>query len=92
LTATLSNLNRFQQFLQRQNRKKMYETGRACTYLLLKENDANDVINVSLFATTRALYIRPGYTAVEPGRNTGGKCRLYCNRTAAVLHGRIIRP
>jgi len=34
----------------------------------------------------------PGYTAVEPGRNTGGKCRLYCNRSATVLHGRIIRP
>jgi len=28
----------------------MYETGRAFTYLLLKENVANDVINVSLFA------------------------------------------
>jgi len=30
--------------------------------------------------------------AVEPGRNTGGKRRLYCNRTATVLHVRIIRP
>ena len=29
---------------------KMYETGRAFTYLLLKESVANDVINVSLFA------------------------------------------
>jgi len=28
----------------------MYETGRAFTCLLLKENVANDVINVSLFA------------------------------------------
>jgi len=28
----------------------MYETGRAFTYLLLKESVANDVINVSLFA------------------------------------------
>jgi len=28
----------------------MYETGRAFTYLLLKESAANDVINVSLFA------------------------------------------
>ena len=28
----------------------MYETKRAFTYLLLKENVANDVINVSLFA------------------------------------------
>ena len=49
LTATLSNLNRFQ-FLQCQNRKKMYETGRAFTYLILKESVPNDVINVSLFA------------------------------------------
>jgi len=30
--------------------EKMYETGRAFTYLLVKENVANDVINVSLFA------------------------------------------
>jgi len=30
--------------------EKMYETGRAFTYLLLKESVANDVINVSLFA------------------------------------------
>ena len=29
---------------------KIYETGRAFTYLLLKESVANDVINVSLFA------------------------------------------
>ena len=29
---------------------KMYETGRAFTYLLLKGSFANDVINVSLFA------------------------------------------
>jgi len=29
---------------------KMYETGRAFTYLLLKEIVVNDVINVSLFA------------------------------------------
>jgi len=29
--------------------EKMYETGRAFTYLLLKECVANDVINVSLF-------------------------------------------
>jgi len=28
----------------------MHETGRAFTYLLLKEIVANDVINVSLFA------------------------------------------
>ena len=28
----------------------MYETGRAFTYLLLKESVANDVINVPLFA------------------------------------------
>jgi len=28
----------------------MYKTGHAFTYLLLKENVANDVINVSLFA------------------------------------------
>jgi len=28
----------------------MYATGRALTYLLLKESVANDVINVSLFA------------------------------------------
>jgi len=27
----------------------MYKTGRAFTYLLLKESVANDVINVSLF-------------------------------------------
>jgi len=27
--------------------EKMYETGRAFTYLLLKESVANDVINVS---------------------------------------------
>jgi len=30
--------------------EKMYETGRAFTYLLLKESVANDVINASLFA------------------------------------------
>jgi len=30
----------------------------------------------------------PGYTAIEPGRNTGGKCRLCCNCTATVLHDR----
>jgi len=30
--------------------EKMYETGRAFTYLLLKESVANGVINVSLFA------------------------------------------
>jgi len=30
--------------------QKMYETGRAFTYLLFKESVANDVINVSLFA------------------------------------------
>ena len=29
---------------------KMYKTGRAFYYLLLKESVANDVINVSLFA------------------------------------------
>ena len=29
---------------------KMYETGRAFTYLLHKESAANDVINVLLFA------------------------------------------
>jgi len=28
----------------------VYKTGHACTYLLLKESVANDVINVSLFA------------------------------------------
>jgi len=28
----------------------MYETGRAFTYLVLKESVANDVINASLFA------------------------------------------
>jgi len=30
--------------------EKMYATGRAFTYLLLKESVANNVINVSLFA------------------------------------------
>ena len=30
--------------------EQIYETGRAFTYLLLKESVANDVINVSLFA------------------------------------------
>ena len=30
--------------------EKMYETGLAFTYLLLKESVANDVINMSLFA------------------------------------------
>jgi len=30
--------------------KKLYETGRGFTYLLLKESVAYDVINVSLFA------------------------------------------
>jgi len=30
--------------------EKMYETGRAFTYLLLKESFANDVINMSLLA------------------------------------------
>jgi len=30
--------------------EKLYETGRAFTYLLLKESVANDVINISLFA------------------------------------------
>ena len=30
--------------------EKMYETGRAFIYLLLKESGANDVINVSLFS------------------------------------------
>jgi len=50
LTATLSNLNRFQYFLQCQKPEKTYETKRAFTYLLLKESVANDVINVSLFA------------------------------------------
>jgi len=30
--------------------EKMYETGHAFSYLLLKESVANDVINVSLFA------------------------------------------
>jgi len=35
--------------LQCQNQKKMYETERAFTYLLLRESVANDVINVSLF-------------------------------------------
>jgi len=30
--------------------ENMYETGHAFTYLLLKENVANDVVNVSLFA------------------------------------------
>jgi len=34
--------------MQCQNRKKMYETGRAFTYLLLKENVATDATNVSL--------------------------------------------
>jgi len=29
---------------------KIYETGRAFTYLLLKDSVANDVIHVSLFA------------------------------------------
>jgi len=50
LIATLSNLNRFQYFLQCQKPVKMYETKRAFTYLILKESVANDVINVSLFA------------------------------------------
>ena len=31
-------------------REKMYKTGHAFTYLLLKESVANNVINVSLFA------------------------------------------
>jgi len=30
--------------------EKMYETGRAFTYLLLKESVANEIIKVSLFA------------------------------------------
>jgi len=50
LTATLSNLNRFQYFMQCQKPGKMYETKRAFAYLLLKESVANDVISVSLFA------------------------------------------
>jgi len=50
LTATLSNLNRFQYFLHCRNQKKMCKTRHAFTYLLLEESVANDVINVSLFA------------------------------------------
>jgi len=34
----------------------MYETGRAFTYLLLKESVANDVINVSLFAYDKIMF------------------------------------
>jgi len=49
LTATPSNLNRFQYFAVPKT-GKIYETKRAFTYLLLKESVANDVINVSLFA------------------------------------------
>ena len=49
LTATLSNLNKFQSFLHCRNRKKCTK-GYAFTYLSLKENIADDVINVSLFA------------------------------------------
>jgi len=30
--------------------ERMYETGRAFNYLLLKESVANDVVNVTLFA------------------------------------------
>jgi len=47
LTATLSNLNRY--FCSDET-GKMYKTGHAFTYLLLKESVENDVINVSLFA------------------------------------------
>jgi len=46
LTASLSNLNRFQYFLQCQKPEKICETKHAFTYLLLKERVANDVINV----------------------------------------------
>jgi len=49
LTATLSNLNHFSNFCGDET-GKMYKTGHAFTYLLLKESVANDVINVSLFA------------------------------------------
>ena len=43
-------LTDFNNFLQCQNRKKMYKTHDAFSYLLLKESVANDMINVSLFA------------------------------------------
>jgi len=49
LTATLSNLSRFQYFCSVKNRKKCTKK-RAFIYLLLKESVANNVINVSLFA------------------------------------------
>ena len=48
LTATLSNLNEFQyNFCTAKTEKKIYKTGHAFTYLLLKESVANDIINVS---------------------------------------------
>ena len=50
LAATLSNFNRFQYFFCNAETGKIYKTGHAFTYLLLKESVANDVINVPLFA------------------------------------------
>ena len=44
LTATLSNLNRFDIFFALPKPEKC--TGYAFTYVLLKENVANDVINI----------------------------------------------
>jgi len=42
LCQILTDFNNFEE--------KMYQTGHAFSYLLLKENVANDTINVSLFA------------------------------------------
>jgi len=39
-------LTDFNNFCSAKTGKKIYETGRAFTYLLLKESVANDVINV----------------------------------------------
>ena len=50
LCQILTDFNNFVPKLE-----KMYETGRAFTYLLLKESAANDVINVSLFAHNKIM-------------------------------------
>jgi len=50
----------------------MYKTGRAFSYLLLKESVANDVINVSLFAVP--VCCEPRHRRVEGWRPRLSAC------------------
>jgi len=56
-------LTDFNNFCTAETGQKMYKTGHAFSYLLLKESVANDIINVSSFAGP--VYCEPRHRRVE---------------------------